>query len=135
MVLDEGNVKMKNKNCIKERASIGMGMHIVISTFDRPQGMRAEDLIEKFNQSALIYRDLEGLIRKHYLLGCEDDKAGGVYVFASRDDAEAWFTKDRIAWAEERFGKITFQRFDVPIEVTTSPPMITPHPIPSRESQ
>ena len=102
-------------------------MHIVISTFAILDNVSRDDLIEKFNQSAPIYRDLEGLISKHYLLGDGADTAGGVYVFEDRAAADAWFTDEKIAWAEERFGQITLQHFDVPINLTTSPPSINTH--------
>lgn len=102
-------------------------MHIVISTFSIPEQVSREDVIAKFDQSAPIYRDLDGLISKHYLLNDDENKAGGVYVFQSRADADAWFTPEKIAWAEERFGKITLQHFAVPIDLTTSPPEIHKH--------
>lgn len=102
-------------------------MHIVISTFTIPVDVNRADLVEKFGQSAPIYRDLEGLISKYYLLGDGAEIAGGVYVFNDRAAADAWFTPDKIAWAEERFGKVTLQHFDVPIDLTTSPPVINTH--------
>ena len=102
-------------------------MHIVISTFTIPVDVSRADLVEKFGQSAPIYRDLEGLISKYYLLGDGAEIAGGVYVFDDRAAADAWFTPDKIAWAEERFGKVTLQHFDVPIDLTTSPPVINTH--------
>ena len=102
-------------------------MHIVISTFAIPETVTRDDLIEKFNQSAPIYRDLEGLISKQYLLGDGHDNAGGVYLFRDRSAADAWFTPEKIAWAEERFGTITLQHYDVLIDLTTTPPRITSH--------
>lgn len=99
-------------------------MHIVISIFERPVALSNQDLIEKFRQSAPIYRDLEGLVSKHYLMGVNENNAGGVYVFKDRTAAEAWFTPEKIAWAEERFGPIKLQHFDVPIHLTTDPAAI-----------
>ena len=103
-------------------------MHIVISTFAIPNHVSRAELVEKFGQSAPIYRDLEGLISKHYLLGDGHETAGGVYVFSSKADADAWFTPEKIAWAEDRFGQVTLQHFDVPINLTTAPPDIHVHP-------
>ena len=102
-------------------------MHIVISRFTRPSGENAASLKEKFEASAPIYRDLDGLIVKYYLMGTDQDDAGGVYVFASREDADAWFTEDKIAWAIERFGQIKLEHYDVPISLTTTPPEIIDH--------
>jgi hypothetical protein len=52
--------------------------------------------------SAPLYREVKGLIRKDYLNG--EDCGGGVYLFESRETAEAWFNDDWWGWIEERFG-------------------------------
>ncbi len=59
--------------------------------------------------SAPIYRKVDGLIRKDYLNG--EEGGGGVYLFESREKAEAWFNDEWWGWVEERFGahpKLTF---------------------------
>jgi len=43
----------------------------------------------------------KGLIRKDYLNG--ESGTGGVYLWDSRQSAEAWFTEERIAQLTERF--------------------------------
>ncbi|MEM7747268.1 MAG: monooxygenase [Pseudomonadota bacterium] len=53
-------------------------------------------------ESAPIYRDVKGLIRKDYLNG--EGCGGGVYLFESREAAEEWFNDDWWGWIEERFG-------------------------------
>ena len=54
--------------------------------------------------TAQAYRGLagKGLIRKDYLNG--DNGTGGVYLWDSRQSAEAWFTEARVAELTERFG-------------------------------
>jgi len=54
--------------------------------------------------TAPTYRGLagKGLIRKDYLNG--DAGTGGVYLWESRQAAEAWFTPERVAMLTERFG-------------------------------
>lgn len=101
-------------------------MHIVISRFSRAQFSDAE-LKAKFEDSAPIYCELSGLIAKYYLMGSDGQDAGGVYVFTTKSDAGAWFTDERIAWAEARFGAIRLEHYDVPISVKTSPPKIIGH--------
>ncbi|MCE2517768.1 MAG: YdhR family protein [Alphaproteobacteria bacterium] len=66
-------------------------MHIVISRFTRPQGATEDELKAKFHDSAPVYRDLEGLVQKFYLMGTDQDDAGGVYVFRTRAEACARF--------------------------------------------
>jgi hypothetical protein len=42
------------------------------------------------------------LIRKYFLNG--DVSGGGVYLWESREAAEAWHTNEWYDWIEERFG-------------------------------
>ena len=76
---------------------------IVVVQFDLPK--RTEELAVKGGAStAPIYRGLagKGLIRKDYLNG--EKGTGGVYLWDSRESAQAWFTEARIAELTERFG-------------------------------
>lgn len=80
-----------------------MSQCIVIVQFDLP--MRSEEqAIRGAVATAPIYRELarKGLIRKNYLNGATG--TGGVYLWESRADAEAWFTEERIGQLAERFG-------------------------------
>jgi hypothetical protein len=80
-----------------------MGNCIVVVQFDLPKRTE-DDAIKGGMSTAPIYRDLgkKGLIRKDYLNG--DAGTGGVYLWESRADAEAWFTEVRIAELTKRFG-------------------------------
>jgi hypothetical protein len=80
-----------------------MGNCIVIVQFDLPK--RTEDqAIKGGTGSAPTYRNLasKGLIRKDYLNG--ETGTGGVYLWESREAAEAWFTEAKIAELAGRFG-------------------------------
>jgi hypothetical protein len=80
-----------------------MGNCIVIVQFDLPK--RTEEQAVKGGAStAPIYRGLakSGLIRKDYLNG--ETGTGGVYLWDSRETAEAWFTEERISELTKRFG-------------------------------
>jgi hypothetical protein len=76
---------------------------IVVVQFDLPQRTE-EQAIKGGASTAPIYRDLakKGLIRKDYLNG--ETGTGGVYLWDSRESAEAWFTEERIAELTGRFG-------------------------------
>jgi hypothetical protein len=66
---------------------------------------RTEDqVIAGGTSTAPTYRDLatKGLISKHYLNG--ETGTGGVYLWESREAAEAWFTPERAAMLAEKFG-------------------------------
>lgn len=76
---------------------------IVVVQFDLPK--RTEEQAAKGGAStAPIYRGLanRGLIRKDYLNG--ESGTGGVYLWDSRELAEAWFSEERIAELTKRFG-------------------------------
>lgn len=80
-----------------------MSQCIVIVQFDLPKRSE-EQAIRGAVATAPIYRELarKGLIRKNYLNG--EAGTGGVYLWESRADAEAWFTEERIGQLTERFG-------------------------------
>ncbi len=76
---------------------------IVVVQFDLP--MRTEEqAIKGGTATAPVYRALgqKGLIRKDYLNG--ETGTGGVYLWESRDAAEAWFTEARVNELTQRFG-------------------------------
>ena len=80
-----------------------MGNCIVVVQFDLPKRSE-EQAIKGGTSSAPIYRNLaaKGLIRKDYLNG--DTGTGGVYLWETRQAAEAWYTEERIAELTQRFG-------------------------------
>jgi hypothetical protein len=76
---------------------------IVVVQFDLPK--RTEEMAVKGGTStAPTYRDLarKGLIRKDYLNG--ENGTGGVYLWDSRESAQAWFTEAKVAELTGRFG-------------------------------
>jgi hypothetical protein len=76
---------------------------IVVVQFELPMRTQ-EQAIKGGTGSAPIYRDLarKGLIRKDYLNG--EAGTGGVYLWDSREAAEAWFTPERVEELTNRFG-------------------------------
>ncbi len=76
---------------------------IVIVQFDLPKRTE-EQAIKGGTGSAPTYRALgaKGLIRKDYLNG--DAGTGGVYLWETREAAEAWFTPERQEELARRFG-------------------------------
>ncbi|MEQ8653896.1 MAG: hypothetical protein RIC87_15640 [Kiloniellales bacterium] len=64
--------------------------------------------------STTIFHEVKGLRRKYYLNS--DAGGGGIYEFATRDDAEAWFNDGWADWMEGRFGvRPTLTLFDNPV--------------------
>jgi len=76
---------------------------IVVVQF--PLAKRTEEqAIAGGTSTAPTYRELaaKGLISKNYLNG--ETGTGGVYLWKSREAAEAWFTPERAALLAEKFG-------------------------------
>ncbi|MDP6563565.1 MAG: monooxygenase [Alphaproteobacteria bacterium] len=61
-----------------------------------------EAAIEGGKASAPMYVGMKGLIRKDYLNG--DEGGGGVYLWESREAADAWYNEDWWPMMEKRFG-------------------------------
>ena len=80
-----------------------MSQCIVVVQFDLPK-RPTEQAISGGLGSAPTYRGLaeKGLVSKHYLNG--DAGTGGVYLWESREAAEAWYTPELLASLTERFG-------------------------------
>ena len=76
---------------------------IVVVQFDLPKRSE-EQAIKGGTSTAPTYRGLarKGLIRKDYLNG--ENGTGGVYLWDSRESAQAWFTEARVAELTARFG-------------------------------
>jgi len=87
-------------------------MLIAIVEIPRAGGKASkEQAIEGGKKSAPTYVGLKGLIRKDYLNG--EEGGGGVYLWESREAADAWYTDEWWVWIEERFGaKPTLTYYD-----------------------
>ena len=80
-----------------------MSQCIVIVQFDLPKRSH-QQAIDGGQSTAPTYRALagKGLISKHYLNG--ESGTGGVYLWESREAAEAWYTDELLERLTERFG-------------------------------
>lgn len=80
-----------------------MSQCIVIVQFDMPSAP-ADQVIKRSLPNTTIYRNLaqKGLIRKDYING--ETGVGGVYLWESRQAAEAWYTEDLMAELTKRIG-------------------------------
>jgi len=73
---------------------------------------------ETFLSTAPKYRQIAGLIRKHYVLSQDGTIAGGVYIWKSQADAERLYTKEWEAFILGKYGtlpKVTY--FENPVVV------------------
>lgn len=79
-------------------------MITVIVEFRLPQPISVAEARETFLGSAPKYRGMPGLIRKYYYLSEDGSRAGGIYLWRSRGDAERVYTDEWKAFVRERYG-------------------------------
>ena len=92
-------------------------MITVIVTFSIPSEVSAGVLEKKFLETAPMYLEAPGLVRKNYLYDRATLEAGGCYTFEDRGSAESWFNKERIAWLTERYSAPEIRYFETPVIV------------------
>ena len=86
--------------------------------FRLPQPVTREKAQQLFVGSAPKYRETSGLIRKYYLLSEDGGTAGGVYLWKSKKDAAALYTKEWESVIRERYGAMpTVTYFESPVVV------------------
>ncbi len=86
--------------------------------FKLPQPLTREKARDVFSSTAPKYREIQGLIRKYYLLSKDGGSAGGVYLWNSQEDAERLYTDDWRKFIKDKYGaepSVTY--FDSPVVV------------------
>ena len=79
-------------------------MITAIVNFKLPADIDAKKAADLFRSSAPKYREMKGLVRKYYLYDAENRIGGGVYLWKSKDDADAVYTPQWKAYIAERYG-------------------------------
>ncbi len=93
-------------------------MITAIVQFTLPQSIARQKAQEIFLSTAPRYQDIEGLIRKYYLLSPDGSAAGGVYLWKSRDDAERLYTEEWKSFVREKYGALpSVTYFESPVVV------------------
>jgi heme-degrading monooxygenase HmoA len=93
-------------------------MVTVISRFGLPKGLTADQARSVFRDSTEKFTQMKGLIRKYFLLAEDGSSAASVYLWESREPAEAFFTE---AWKDFMVGKYghrpTVDYYECPVVV------------------
>jgi hypothetical protein len=79
-------------------------MIVTIVTFQLPQPATLEEITKTFQSTAPKYQGLPGLLRKNYWVSEDGRRAGGIYVWASRADADHLYTADWKAFVAGKYG-------------------------------
>jgi hypothetical protein len=79
-------------------------MIVSIVTFQLPQPATLAEITKTFEATAPKYRGIPGLLRKNYFLSEDGKRAGGIYVWVSRADADRVYTAEWRAFVQGKYG-------------------------------
>jgi hypothetical protein len=79
-------------------------MIVTIVTFHLSKPITLEEITKTFQSTAPQYQGMPGLLRKNYYMSEDGRRAGGIYVWASRADAERVYTTEWAKRVESRYG-------------------------------
>src|SRR5262249_51227053 len=79
-------------------------MIVAIVTFHLAQPTTLAAITKTFHSTAPKHQGIAGLPRKNYWLSEDGRRAGGIYVWASRADAERAYTVEWEKMVESRYG-------------------------------
>jgi hypothetical protein len=79
-------------------------MIVSIVTFKLPKRWTVDEAAAVFKSTAPKYLRKPGLVRKHYYVTEAGDRAGGIYFWRSKADAEACYTAEWKAMVTAKYG-------------------------------
>jgi hypothetical protein len=79
-------------------------MIVTIVTFQLPAPTTLEEITKTFQATAPKYQGLPGLLRKNYWMSEDGRRAGGIYVWESRADADRLYTAEWKAFVAAKYG-------------------------------
>ena len=79
-------------------------MIVAIVTFRLKRPASAEEMTAVFQGTAPKYRNMPGLLRKNYWVSEDGRRAGGIYVWETRADAERVYTAEWKKLVESKYG-------------------------------
>ena len=93
-------------------------MITVFVQFPIPKHYDINRLEQDFYDISGLFFDVPGLLRKYFVISAAENSAGGVYLWESRSQAEAFFNANFRLLIQERYGATpTITYFDCPIVV------------------
>ena len=79
-------------------------MIVTITTFQLAKPATLAEITKTFQSTAPKYQGVPGLIRKNYFLSEDGRRAGGIYLWESRADAERMYTAEWTKFVTEKYG-------------------------------
>ena len=97
-------------------------MITVIVEFTLPKAMSMDEARATFLSTAPKYQTMPGLIRKYYFISDDGAKAGGIYLWESRAQAEQVYTAEWKTFVRGKYGTdpaLTYLNYPVVVDNTT----------------
>ncbi len=86
--------------------------------FKLPKPISREKARAVFSSTAPKYREIQGLVRKYYILSADGGTAGGVYLWNSKAEAERLYTENWKKFIFEKYGAMpSVIYFETPVIV------------------
>jgi hypothetical protein len=79
-------------------------MIVTIVTFNLAEPTTLPQITKTFQATAPKYQGVAGLLRKNYWMSEDGLRAGGIYVWESRADADRLYTDDWKKFVEGKYG-------------------------------
>jgi hypothetical protein len=79
-------------------------MIVTIVTFSLAKPTTLEEITRTFQSTAPKYQGVAGLLRKNYFVSEDGRRAGGIYVWESRADADRLYTPEWVKFVEGKYG-------------------------------
>jgi hypothetical protein len=79
-------------------------MIVAIVTFRLPRPWSVAEAAAVFQSTASKYLGKPGLVRKHYYIAETGDRAGGIYFWRSKADAQACYSSEWKAMVAQKYG-------------------------------
>jgi hypothetical protein len=93
-------------------------MILAIVTFQMPTATTAEAMSADFEAAVPMFENVAGLLEKYFYVSEDGRRAGGVYVWASRADADRLYSGEWRTFVEKAFGSPpTIDFLDAPVMV------------------
>ena len=93
-------------------------MIVAVVTFQMPKAVTAEEMAPAYQAAVPTFEKVPGLLTKYFYVSEDGRRAGGIYVWASRADADRLYNGEWRPFVEKKFGS------PPTIDFLTSPVMI-----------
>jgi hypothetical protein len=79
-------------------------MIVAIVSFQMARPTTAEEMSGAFKAAVPVFQKVPGLLQKYFYVSDDGRRAGGIYVWASRADADRLYAGEWRAMVEAKFG-------------------------------